>query len=111
MQTLTTDIARPSSAPTLAPAAKVSAPQGPMRTPTGYTDLGYCVGESEITVEYNLNNVVTGLEDLMPDSSADIANVRYYNITGAQSDAPFDGLNIVVKSFTDESRQVEKRNF
>ena len=37
-----------------------------------------------------------------------VNSVRYYNVAGMESDVPFKGMNIVVKTYSDGSRTTEK---
>lgn len=49
---------------------------------------------------------VTGVEQLNTNKS--VTAVKYYNVAGLESSEPFDGLNIVVKTYTDGTRSAEK---
>lgn len=40
--------------------------------------------------------IVTGIEDVKPDNATDVAGVKYVSITGAVSDTPFSGVNVMV---------------
>ena len=55
------------------------------------------------------NGVITSVEELAADKS--VESVRYYNVSGIESEHSFDGLNIVVTTFTDGTRKVEKKIF
>jgi len=48
----------------------------------------------------------TGVNDLTKVST--IANVKYYNMAGVESDQPFDGVNIRVITFTDGTKATTK---
>lgn len=37
-----------------------------------------------------------------------VSNVRYYNVAGVESNVPFNGMNIVVKTYNDRSSTTEK---
>ena len=37
-----------------------------------------------------------------------VAGVKYYNLAGMASDKPFDGVNIIVTTYTDGSRSSAK---
>jgi hypothetical protein len=37
-----------------------------------------------------------------------VAHIKYYNLAGLASDQPFDGINIVVTTFSDGSKQAVK---
>jgi len=52
------------------------------------------------------NSATTDLEDVV--TSAKIIGVTYYNVTGEQSDTPFEGVNIVVTNYDDGSRRAHK---
>ena len=55
-----------------------------------------------------------GLTDVTPTgvqnvtTQGEVINVRYYNLAGVASDQPFDGINIVVTTFSDGSKQAVK---
>jgi hypothetical protein len=57
----------------------------------------------------NMGNV-TDVEEIIQDlpSSRTITGVHYYNLTGMESDKPFDGINIVVTTYSDGSRSSMK---
>ena len=42
---------------------------------------------------------MTGVEQLTADK--EVAAIRYINVAGQESDTPFDGMNIVVTTYTD----------
>ena len=44
-------------------------------------------------------NDASGVEQITGDK--EIANIRYINVAGQESDAPFDGLNIVITTYVD----------
>lgn len=48
----------------------------------------------------------TGIDEI--EVEAPVVNVKYYNLAGIESNSPFSGLNIVVKTRTDGSKQVTK---
>ena len=52
------------------------------------------------------NGVVTDVTDVT--AAKNIAGVRYYNVAGQCSNTPFDGMNIVVTTYTDGSTSSEK---
>lgn len=41
-------------------------------------------------------------------TSRTVTSVRYYNLMGIESDKPFDGINIVVTTYSDGSRSSRK---
>lgn len=51
-------------------------------------------------------NDATGIEQVNADR--EIAAVRYINVAGQESEAPFDGINIVVTTYTDGSTTTTK---
>ena len=54
----------------------------------------------------NGNTWITAVEDVA--STKTIKSVRYYNIAGIESAQPFDGINIVVTTYTDGSSSAVK---
>ena len=71
--------------------------------------------ESEVTSKYIVypidltnDNVVTGVTDANIGGKT-VESVRYTNLAGMQSDKPFDGLNIIVTTYTDGTQQVVKQ--
>jgi hypothetical protein len=46
-----------------------------------------------------INDNLTGVEQLTADK--EVAGIRYINVAGQESDTPFDGMNIVVTTYTD----------
>ncbi len=40
--------------------------------------------------------------------SKSVKSVRYYNVAGVESDVPFKGMNIIVKTYSDGTRTTEK---
>lgn len=46
-----------------------------------------------------INDYVTGVEKLTADK--EVAGIRYINVAGQESSTPFDGINIVVTTYTD----------
>lgn len=49
---------------------------------------------------------VTAITTIEGEKTA--SSVRYYNVAGMESDVPFKGMNIVVKTYSDGSRTTEK---
>lgn len=60
---------------------------------------------TSIEGDYTINTVVTGIDEF---SSKAVASVRYINVAGMSSDKAFDGINIVVTTFTDGSKAITK---
>lgn len=52
------------------------------------------------------NNTVTSIS--LPSISKTLSGVKYYNLVGAQSNHPFPGINIVVREYSDGSRETTK---
>ena len=55
---------------------------------------------------WEIKSVPTGIENV--NQSQKVVNIKYVNPNGISSDAPFQGINIVVKTMTDGSQQVSK---
>ena len=70
--------------------------------PTDRDRLYYVV---EKQVEVPVNQIITGIDNV---SSKAVANVKYYNMMGIESDVPFQGINIEVTTYTDGSRTTRK---
>lgn len=60
--------------------------------------------ESEIV--WHTLKAYSGVNDI--NSAMQAKSVRYYNVAGMQSDKPFDGVNIVVKTFDDGTTSTTK---
>ena len=41
-------------------------------------------------------------------TAKEVAGVKYYNIAGVESAQPFDGINVVVTTYTDGSKTTTK---
>lgn len=50
--------------------------------------------------------VTTGVEDV--DAEKTVAGVTYYNLLGVSSDSPFEGVNVVVTTYTDGTKSSKK---
>ncbi len=48
----------------------------------------------------------TGVEDVNAEKT--VAGVVYYNLLGAASDRPFEGVNVVVTTYTDGTKSSKK---
>ena len=57
---------------------------------------------------YRLTKNTGGVDELINDVDKVVANVRYYNIMGQESKAPFEGINIVVTRYTDGTTSTAK---
>ena len=51
-------------------------------------------------------NLSTGVEDV--DAEKTVAGVTYYNLLGVSSDRPFEGVNVVVTTYTDGTKSSKK---
>ena len=49
-----------------------------------------------------------GIEQVSGDTAKTVAGVRYYNLLGVESAEPFQGVNVVVTTYTDGTRQAHK---
>lgn len=50
--------------------------------------------------------ISTGMEDV--DAEKTVAGVTYYNLLGVSSDSPFEGVNVVVTTYTDGTKSSKK---
>ena len=53
-------------------------------------------------------NIITAIQDVVDGTGKAVAGVKYYNLAGIESDRPFEGVNIVVTTYTDGSRSSSK---
>ena len=51
-------------------------------------------------------DISTGVEDV--DAEKTVAGVTYYNLLGVSSDRPFEGVNVVVTTYTDGTKSSKK---
>ncbi len=56
--------------------------------------------------DMNDNGITTGTSELQVEKS--VVGVKYYNLMGIESDAPFKGVNIVVTSYDNGTRSTSK---
>ena len=70
--------------------------------PTDRDRLYYVVEKQEIVP---LNQIITGIDNV---ASKNVAGIKYYNLSGVESDVPFQGVNIEVTTYTDGSRTTRK---
>ena len=64
---------------------------------------------AKVTHNIVLNNDpdhATGVEDV--DAEKTVAGVTYYNLLGVSSDSPFEGVNVVVTTYTDGTKSSKK---
>ncbi len=77
-----------------------------MIEPTGGNTLRENNSNGYIVYPLNLSEpVVTGINDVTGKA---VAGVKYYNVAGIESDRPFEGVNIIVTTYTDGSRSSAK---
>ena len=50
--------------------------------------------------------ITTGVEDVGAEKT--VAGVTYYNLLGVSSDSPFEGVNVVVTTYTDDTKSSKK---
>ena len=53
-------------------------------------------------------NIITAIKDVVDVTGKAVAGVKYYNLAGIESDRPFEGVNIIVTTYTDGSRSSSK---
>ena len=53
-------------------------------------------------------NIITAIKDVVDVTGKTVAGVKYYNLAGIESDRPFEGVNIIVTTYTDGSRSSSK---
>jgi hypothetical protein len=63
--------------------------------------------EEGYLLHINESDVITGVEDNV--ASKAVESVKYYNVAGIESAAPFEGVNIVVTTYTDGSKTTVKK--
>lgn len=56
--------------------------------------------------DFEHSTIVTGVDDM--NANKQVSSVRYYSISGAESNAPVDGINIVVTNYTDGTTSTTK---
>lgn len=71
-----------------------------------YDSQNPAVGDVEFYLDWTAPDVVTAITDVT--AQGDVASVRYYNPAGQVSDKPYDGVNIVVTSYTDGTQKTTK---
>ena len=54
------------------------------------------------------DNIITAIQDVVDGTGKAVAGVKYYNLAGIESDRPFEGVNIIVTTYTDGSRSSSK---
>lgn len=59
-----------------------------------------------LDVVYPDAGVITGIDEV--DANKEVVSVKYYNVAGVESVIPFDGINIVVATYTDGTTSTAK---
>ncbi len=67
----------------------------------------YYVKKAQVTVSATGMGVITGIDEL-PMGTKMVRSMEYYNVAGAMSEKPFDGVNIVVARYTDGTTSTYK---
>ena len=69
----------------------------------------YYVKKVDVPVEvhFNKDHIITGIDEL-PMGTKMVRSMEYYNVAGAMSEKPFDGVNIVVARYTDGTTSTYK---
>lgn len=74
----------------------------PRRAPGDAAETNYLVYPLNLTAD-----LVTAIHDMNVGGKT-VADVRYINMTGVESDRPFEGVNIVVTTYSDGTRSTTK---
>ncbi len=69
-------------------------------------DHKYYIAEYEFDYTLDKDNIVTGLSNVIAERY--VTSVTYFNMMGQQSSKPFQGVNIVVKRYSDGSTSTAK---
>ena len=64
------------------------------------------IGDGELPDATFTISVVTAVNDVNVNKA--VAGVKYYNLAGVESDMPFDGVNVVVTTYTDGTKAASK---
>ena len=73
-------------------------------TDTG--DYGMNTAASFCMDKFQVNDISTAIENV--NTNKEVAGVKYVNLAGVESDVPFQGVNIEVKTYTDGTRSTSK---
>ena len=57
-------------------------------------------------IDLSSQNIITAVSDVTKTKT--VKQVRYYNLTGMESSEPFDGVNVVVTTYTDGTKSTAK---
>ncbi len=85
---------------------KGSAQGAPMLMDAGDVSTGWQIAIVE--AEQLDSDPTTAISDVNVDSGKELVSVRYYNLMGVESKTPFEGVNIVVRDYSDGSRTTTK---
>lgn len=69
------------------------------------SNSNYCITKVSHTIVKD-PTISTGVEDV--DAEKTVAGVTYYNLLGVSSDSPFEGVNVVVTTYTDGTKSSKK---
>lgn len=58
-------------------------------------------------IDLKANSIITAVTDINATTKT-VRQVRYYNLAGIESTEPFDGINVVVTTYTDGSKSTAK---
>lgn len=72
---------------------------------TPYTGGG--VSDNYVVYPLETGTIVTGTSELQVEKS--VVGVKYYNLMGVESAVPYEGVNLVVTSYSDGTRSTTKR--
>jgi hypothetical protein len=66
---------------------------------------------ASVVIEYfersHMTRITTGIEDV--NAGAQVVNTRYYNTLGVESAQPFNGVNIIVKEYSNGQKTTSKQ--
>ena len=79
----------------------------PNPNPIGLLDYDYPFQNYKLLVlDVTETNPITAIDGIAVEEG--VKSVRYYNVAGAESTTPFNGVNIVVKEMLDGSKVTTK---
>ena len=84
---------------------EISFPHTVVSGPAGSKDAWGPIDPYTVKVTVKGEPVVTGVEDI---NAKAVAGVKYYNLAGVESNKPFDGVNVVVTTYTDGTKAASK---
>lgn len=60
-------------------------------------------------IRLDSENIITAIDNVKGDTEhGTLVKTRYYNLMGIESGTPFQGVNIVVKEYSDGSKSTSK---